>query len=304
VTLRKSLILASAAVLTCFLFGLFSVPCFGQKEASSAQLDSIALISEANTADSLGLSADPIALNAASESPEPGTASDALPASYPGPQKGTVGSSPRVGVGVTSGLFGIGGEVAVRVLPSANVRFGFTGLGISHSFSRDQITYGARLRLEAAQLTFDYFFHFIHLSPGLLLYNGTKITGTASALAGNTITLNHVDYLMSSPLTGSLDVTFRKTAPVVMFGFGNLVPRKGRHWSITSDFGVAFSGSPNAALNLAGTACPVNPPGPCADIATTPAIESNVIAEQSSVNDKLKFFKIYPVISVGFGWAF
>jgi hypothetical protein len=206
-----------------------------------------------------------------------------------------------------AGLLGIGGDVAVRVLPSANVRFGFSGLGITHNFDNNGISYAAKLRLESAQLTFDwFFFHGIHLSPGMLIYNGTKITGTASAPAGNTITLNHVGYNIVSPLTGALAVTFRKTAPMVLFGFGNLVPRGSRHWSITFDMGAAFSGSPNAALSLAGTACPAPfTSGPtCANLATDPTIHSNVIAEQTSVNDKLKFFKVYPVITLGFGYSF
>ena len=208
---------------------------------------------------------------------------------------------------MTAGLLGIGGDVAVRVLHSANVRFGFSGLGISQNFDKDQISYAAKVRLEAAQLTFDYFFfRGIHVSPGLLIYNGIKITGTASAPAGSSITLNSVDYNMVTPLTGSLAVTFRKTAPMVLFGFGNLVPRGRRHWSITFDMGAAFSGSPNAALSLAGTACPApKTSGPtCKDVTTDPTIQSNVIAEQSSVNDKLKFFKVYPVFTLGFGYSF
>ena len=214
-----------------------------------------------------------------------------------------------MGVGVTAGLLGIGGDVAVRVLRSANIRFGFSGLGISQNFDKDGISYAANVRLEAAQLTLDwFFFHGIHLSPGMLIYNGTKINATASAPAGTTFTLNHVDYASSSasPLTGTLGVTFRKAAPMVLFGFGNLVPRGSRHWSITFDMGAAFSGSPNAALNLAGFACaPGNTSGAtCLNVATDPTIHSNVTAEQSSVNDKLRFLKIYPVVTLGFGYAF
>jgi len=228
----------------------------------------------------------------------------AAPAAAPAPGGD---SSRRIGVGVKVGSLGVGGEVAVRVLHRANVRFGFSGLSLGYNFNRDQINYGARVRMEGAQATFDYFLiGGFRISPGALLYNGTQITGTASAPAGNSITLNHVDYNMATPLAGSLGVTFRKAAPVLLFGLGNLIPRGSRRWSISSDFGVAFSGSPNAALSLAGTACLApNTAGPtCKDIAADPTIHSNVIAEQSSVNDKLKFFKIYPVFSIGFGYSF
>jgi hypothetical protein len=220
-----------------------------------------------------------------------------------------VKSSPRVGVGVIAGTVGIGGDIAVRVIHSANVRFGFSALGISHDFSQDGVTYGARFRPEAAQLTFDwFFFHGVHLSPGLLIYNGTKVTGTATSPAGTSFTLNNVTYQSSSanPLTGALAVTFRKTAPMVLFGFGNLVPRGSRRWSVTFDVGAAFSGSPKTALSFTGFACkPPNTSGPtCLNVATDPTVQANVVGEQASVNDKLKFFKYYPVVQLGFGYSF
>jgi hypothetical protein len=204
---------------------------------------------------------------------------------------------------------GIGGDIAVRVIHSANVRFGFSGLGISHDFSQDGVSYGARFRPEAAQLTFDwFFFHGVHLSPGLLIYNGTKVTGTATAPASTTFTLNSVTYESSSanPLTGALAVTLRKTAPMVLFGFGNLVPRGSRRWSITFDLGAAFSGAPRTALSFTGFACkPPSTSGPtCLNVATDPTVQANVVGEQASVNDKLKFFKIYPVVQLGFGYSF
>jgi hypothetical protein len=282
--LRKALVLVPAVLLTCTLISLFPTFCCAQEEVSSARLDAIALAPDANAAASPSLPAAPAAA--------PASTSD---------------SSRRIGVGVKVGSLGVGGEVAVRVLHRANVRFGFSGLGLGYNFNRDQINYAARVRMEGAQATFDYFLiGGFRISPGALLYNGTQITGTASAPAGNTITLNSVDYNMVSPLAGSLAVTFRKAAPVLLFGLGNLIPRGKRRWSISSDFGVAFSGSPNAALSLAGTAClaPFTAGPTCKDIATDPTIHSNVIAEQTSVNDKLKFFKIYPVISIGFGYSF
>jgi hypothetical protein len=282
--LRKFLVLTPAVLLTCAL-SLLPTRCFAQGEVTLARLDAIMLAPDANAA-----------------------ALPSLPAAPP-PEPAPGESSARIGIGVKVGTLGVGGEVAVRVLHRANVRFGFSGLGLGYNFNRDQINYGARVRMEGAQATFDYFLiGGFRISPGALLYNGTQITGTASVVSGNTFTLNGFPYESSAanPVTGSLAVTFRKVAPVLLFGLGNLIPRGRRHWSISSDFGVAFSGSPNAALNLTGLACPVGiTSGPtCLDVASNPIIHSNVIAEQSSVNDKVKFFKIYPVISIGFGYSF
>jgi hypothetical protein len=232
-----------------------------------------------------------------------------LPAApVPAPQKDPR-SSPRVGIGVFVGTLGVGGQVAVRVLGPLNVRAGFSGFGLGYNFDNNGISYGARVRLEGAPATADFFFfHGLHVSGGALLYNGTRVTATAAVSSGQTFTLNNVTYESStaSPIAGSLGVTFRKAAPLVGFGFGNLVPRKGHHWSITSDFDVAFSGSPNAALSLSGSACPpgITSGAKCLNAATDLTIQSNIVGEQASLNSKMKFFKIYPVFTLGFGYSF
>ena len=288
--MRKSLVLAPAVLLGCALAGLS--PAFAQDDEVSHNLLNAAVLST---------EAEP-----ASTETEP-VASPALPAAPSAPAPGS-GSSPRVGIGVMIGTLGVGGQVAVRVLRPLNVRVGFSGFGTGYNFSRDGIDYGARLRLEGAQATADYFFfRGIHVSGGALLYNGIQVTGSASVPSGSTFSLNSVTYESSAaaPITGTAAVTFQRVAPVLLFGFGNLVPRGSRHWSITADFGAAFSGSPKAALSLGGQVCaPGHTSGAtCQDVAI-PSVQANVIAEQNSLNSKMNFLKIFPLISLGFGYAF
>lgn len=290
--MKKALVLTPALLLSCVSVSLVPAFCYAQEEISPAPLERIEPMQVAETLSAFEL---------------PPARPD--PASLPAKPVPATESSSRVGVGVKVGTLGAGGEVAVRVLHSANVRFSFSGLSFGYNFNRDGIDYGAKLRMEGAQATFDYFLiGGFHISPGALLYNGTQVTGTAAVPSGSTFTLNSVAYESgaTNPVTGSVAVTFRKVAPVLLFGFGNLVPRGRRHWSITSDFGVAFSGSPNATLNLTGMAClPGTTSGPtCLDVASNATVQSNVIAEQSSINSKMSFFRIYPVVTLGFGWAF
>ena len=290
--MRKSLVLVPAVLLTFALAGLS--PAFGQDQVSPNSVN-----------DSL---IAPILLTEAEPAPLPAfpvaAAAPALPAAAPAEP----GSSPRVGIGVMVGTLGVGGQVAVRVLRPLNVRVGFSGFGIGYNFNNNGIDYGARLRLEGAQATLDYFFfHGIHISGGGLLYNGIQVTGTASVPSGSTFSLNSVSYESSAaaPVAGNAAITFRKVAPVALFGFGNLVPRGKRHWSITADFGAAYSGSPRAALNLAGQVCnPGHTSGPTCVSVATQNIQANVTAEQNSLNSKMNFLKIFPIISLGFGYAF
>jgi hypothetical protein len=292
--LRKSLVLAPAVLLTFALAGLS--PAFAQDGVSPDSLNDS--LNNSPNAPVLLTEAEPAALPAF-------PVASALPAAAPAEP----GSSPRVGIGVMVGTLGVGGQVAVRVLRPLNIRAGFSGLGIGYNFSNDGINYAARLRLEGAPATVDFFFfHGLHVSGGALLYDGNRITGSASAASGTTFTLNNVTYESSatSPIAGNVGVTFRKAAPLAGIGFGNLVPRGRRHWSITGDLDVAYSGAPSAALSLTGLACPpgVTSGGSCVNAATNAQIQSNVTGEQASINSKMHFFKIYPVFELGFGYAF
>ena len=193
--MRKSLVLAPAVLLTFALAGLS--PAFAQDEVSPGSLpnslndspNAAVLLTEAEPAASLALPAAPSA--------------PAVPAAAPAPEPG---SSPRVGIGVMVGTLGVGGQVAVRVLRPLNIRAGFSGLGIGYNFNNDGIDYGAHLRLEGAPVTADFFFfHGIHVSGGGLLYNGTRITGTAAVSSGTTFTLNNVTYESSTHGAGCGD---------------------------------------------------------------------------------------------------
>src|SRR6185295_3497319 len=124
---------------------------------------------------------------------------------------------------------------------------------------------------------------------------------------GSTLTLGNITYQSStaSPLTGTLDVKVRQAAPEILFGFGNLVPGN-RHFTINSDFGVVFQGSPNSTLALKGLAClPPNSSGPtCVDAATNPIVVANTKAQQEKLNSDLAVYKYYPVFSLGIGYRF
>ena len=70
---------------------------------------------------------------------------------------------------------------------------------------------------------------------------------------------------------------------MVLLGFGNILPRSSRHFGISVEAGVVFEGSPNAKLNLAGTAYATATPG-CVNAATDPGAQANVQSEQTKLN--------------------
>ncbi len=63
----------------------------------------------------------------------------------------------EVGVGVKVSTLGIGGEVALPVTRSTNVRFGFNAFNYNHTFLKDGVTYKGALDLRSAEALFDIF---------------------------------------------------------------------------------------------------------------------------------------------------
>ncbi len=210
------------------------------------------------------------------------------------------------GIGVKASTLGIGGEVAFPVTHRSNVRFGFNAFNYNHTFGKDNIAYKGALNLRSAQATWDLFpVGGLHFSPGVLLYNGNKISANASVAGGTSFTLNNVDYLSdpANPVTGTGKLTLNKVAPLILLGFGNLVPRSHRHFSVTFDVGAAYQGEPRAALNLNGSVC--DPGGlNCRVISSDPTVLANIQSEQTRLNKSASPFRFYPVISFGFGYKF
>jgi hypothetical protein len=217
-------------------------------------------------------------------------------------------SLPHFGLGVSVGTLGVGVQAATAVTHSSNLRGGFnyfTYTGSTTS-SSDNITYNGTLKLESAEVLFDqYIGHTFHISPGVAIYDGNQATGNA---APQTFTLNNVNYYssQSNPVTGTGSFTAGKVAPELLFGFGNLLPRKAnKHFSASFEAGAIFTQKPVIALNLAGYACLTSPTTNCSNIATTSTIQANLQAEQTKLNNQLgSYLKYWPVIRLGFGYKF
>lgn len=211
---------------------------------------------------------------------------------------------PRFGAEITVSTLGIGGEAATAVTQRSNVRVGFNAFNYSGNFSKDAINYNGELSLRSFEILYDqYIVGGFHISPGLMVYDGNQGTANASVPGGQSFSLGGASYVSSpaNPVSGTGVLDTRKVAPMILFGVGNLLPRSTRHFTVNFEAGVVFQGTPKAALNLRGTACVSSF---CQDVASTPAIQANVQAEQTKINNSVDFFKYYPVIRLGFGYKF
>jgi hypothetical protein len=168
------------------------------------------------------------------------------------------------------------------------------------------VNYNAELDFRSGQFHLDWFpwHNGFHVSPGILYFFKDSVSAAATVPPGQPFQLNDQDFVNSvnDPVHGSASVTIpHSVAPMLTLGFGNLLPRSGRHFSVPFEIGVAYVGQTRVKVALSGTACTTDG---CVDMATDPATQNDLKQEVSDVNDDLSSFPIYPIVSVGFAYRF
>lgn len=213
-----------------------------------------------------------------------------------------------VGIAIKVGLAGPGVEIATPLSQKWNLRGEFNYIKVSPSFDSDGIHYSGDLKFQSSRIHADFFpwAGSFRISPGVTVYNGNHVNAAALVPGGTKFTLDDQDYQSSAvdPIRGNATLDFGRTvAPNLTVGFGNLIPRKGGHWSVPFEIGAEFVGQPKLTLNLSGTACQVNTVN-CFNAATDPQFQSNVRGEEQQINDDLKALQVFPILSIGVGYRF
>jgi hypothetical protein len=245
----------------------------------------------------------PVPNRGSSSSETTGVASSIVNAT---PAASTIRPFSSVGIGAKFSLLGIGVEAATPLSWHTNLRGGVNLLSYSTTFSTDGINYAATLQLRSVDALLDWypFRGSFHVSPGAMIYNGNQLKANTSVPAGEQFSLNSTSYMSSSvdPVGGNASLKFSPAAPMVLAGWGNVVPRT-KHISIPVEVGTVFSGTPHALLNLNGTVC--NPDGTnCRTISSDSTVQENIAAQQAKFTKDVNAFVAYPVISVGFAYKF
>lgn len=199
-------------------------------------------------------------------------------------------SAGKIGIGVKVSSLGVVFEVAVPVMSRANIRAGFNMFQYDHTLSQDGVSYVGKLIFRFSEAYFDWFPFggSFHLSPGLVLYNGNKITANASVPPNQTFSFNGQDYASDAndPLMGDAQLDFRRVDPAFVLGWGNLAPRGRKHWSIPVEFGAVYENVPRLLLNFSGSACDAGGVN-CQPVAGDASFQSNLQAERDKLNHDL-----------------
>ncbi len=232
----------------------------------------------------------------------------------------------RLAVGGGIGLMGINMQAATNVNRYLNLR----GTGNAFSYTVNDVKVGGNdgsnganvsgtLKFAEAGVSLDYYpfpGHGFRLSPGASFYNHNNITGSGTMNAGNSITLGGTKYYSESGtnamgLDANLGLNTHQRAFSMTTGWGNMISRKGGHWSFPFELGAVFTGVPTLGMNITGYGCTNSADdgangaaASCVNMATNAIAQSNVNAQIAKYEKDLNPLQVYPIISFGAAYSF
>ena len=211
-------------------------------------------------------------------------------------------------VGAEAGTTGLGGSVSWRFSDNFGIRGGV------HYFSYDteEFTYTTKpnggasqeqkfdvtLRLLSEPLALDYYpsaKSAFHVSVGVLVnQNRFEATVKNSGVANSTYTFNGVDYLQSAVGDFDMEAKQQTLSPYLSIGT-SIYLDKARHWSLSGELGVAYTGSPKVSLSAPNH-------DPALDL--TPNFSEDVSGEERNIEKDAEDYKFYPIVKIGVSYSF
>lgn len=220
----------------------------------------------------------------------------------------------RFAVGVGVSAMGINMQAAVNANRYMNLR----GVGNFFNYSRSGIslsgfTVSGTANFASAGAAIDFYpfpNHGLRISPGALFYNQNAVSATMVATGGTSFTLNSATYYSSpsNPVAGvgSLNLHVQNPAPSLTGGWGNLIPRRGGHWSFPFEVGAAYIGAPVPVIAFTGGQVCSNAQGTagCQNVVGDTTLNANLQAQIAKYQHDLQPLRFYPIVSFGVGFSF
>ena len=208
-------------------------------------------------------------------------------------------------IGLTLNTFGAGLEMAMPLAQQFNLRSIVNVVDYGYKFTSNGGDYNAEIHFHSAQMMVDWFPFYggFHISPGIMAFNN-KLAVQVRVPAGQTYDFE--DYELTSsqndPIHGGATATYpRRIAPVLMTGFTDILPRNGSHFTAPFEIGVAYPGTAQITANLQGTTCKADG---CSNIADDLDAQRLLRQKQEDLNEEVKKFQIYPIVSMGLAFRF
>ncbi len=194
------------------------------------------------------------------------------------------------GVAGRLGTLGWSVEVVQSLQPTVNLRLGLNRYHGDYTGTEDQVDYTIDVNLHSVSLLADWHpYDGIFRVTGGVLYNRNKIDVIGKP--NDSLRIGDSSYSPAAIGTLVYNVSFRKIAPYLGFGFGNAL-RQARTFSFVIDFGLVFHGFPNVDISASGLS------------ALLPGFQADLAQEERELEEDLQPFRYYPVIAFGFTYRF
>jgi len=186
-----------------------------------------------------------------------------------------------LGVAGKASTLGYGVELGYRFSNYLAVRAGINKGSFDTTGTESGTNYNYTMTFDNVPVTLDWFvFGGTFRISGGIVSNNNKLTG----MANGQLDINGILYPSGSATT---ETTFAKTSTYLGIGWGGL-PSATKGFGMSFDLGVMGQGSPTTKIT--STSVPVPP--------------NDIAAEEAALNEDLKNFKYWPVVSFGIGYTF
>lgn len=202
----------------------------------------------------------------------------------------SVSTFPGTAVGVKFGTGGFGVELVQGAKNTINFRLGLNGYHLDDDLNRHQVDYDIAVKLYTWSLFGDWYpYNGEFRVTGGFLYNGNtaRVRGTPSVPKK----IGDTRYSPSEIGTITYNVDFNNIAPYLGIGVGNAIG-KDRKFSFVFDCGIVLQGSPDAHISANGHA------------ALDSEFQYDLKHEEHDLQDDMRPFKYYPVLSFGVTYRF
>ena len=220
----------------------------------------------------------------------------------------------RVAFGGGVSAMGINMQAAVIANRYLNIR----GTGNLFNYSLNNINVNGmnvsgKLNFATAGTSVDFYpfpSHGFRISPGAMFYNQNQVSATVVAPGGTSFKLDDTTYYSSqaNPVTGNGSIILNKQNPAftITTGWGNMIPRRGGHWSFPFEIGAAFVGAPTVNMALTSGQVCTDPAGTinCSNVVGDSQVTTNLQAQVAKYQNDVNPFNIYPIVSTGVAFSF
>lgn len=188
---------------------------------------------------------------------------------------------PSVGLGVKIGTPGVGIEVGMPFTSKIGGRLGLNYFTYSYDTKQEGIEYDANLNLFTIGALVDWYptGNIFRLTGGLL-YNGNEVKGKAKG----DIKIGDNEYTDVKVKAG---IDFDDIAPYVGIGWDTSFGAE-KKWGFIGDIGFIYHGIPHVSFSATGTG--IDP--------------DDVKKEKEDLEDSIKKYEWYPVVTLGFIYRF